>query len=69
MSVIYTEPRFKGKDSLGRGYESYHRDIYCECGRKIATQTKYLMWDDYIFDDREKADYKFCPYCGKELKG
>lgn len=68
MGVIYTEPCFKGKDARGHGYERYERDVYCVCGKKIGTQTKYDGWDNFSFDDREKADYKFCPYCGKELK-
>lgn len=68
MSVIYTEPRFRGKDSNGHGYERYEREVYCVCGKKIGTQTKYNGWDNFSFDDREKANYKFCPYCGKEFK-
>lgn len=68
MSVIYTEPCFKGKDRGGHGYERYERDVYCVRGKKIGTQTKYDGWDNFCFDNREKADYKFCPYCGKDLK-
>ena len=68
MSVIYTEPRYIGKTN-GHGYERYTRDVYCVCGKKIGTQTKYDGWDNFCFDSREKADYKFCPYCGKDLKG
>lgn len=69
MSVIYTEPYFKGKDAGGHGYERYIRDVYCVCGKKIGTQTKYDGWEHFSFDNREKEEYKFCPYCGKELKG
>ena len=69
MSIIYTEPHFKGKDKMGHGYERYEREVYCICGKKIGTQTKYDGWDNFNFDNREKADYKFCPYCGQELKG
>ena len=69
MSVIYTDPCFKGKDIGGHGYERYIRGVYCVCGKKIGTQTKYDGWDDFYFDDREKENYKFCPYCGKVLKG
>ena len=68
MSVIYTEPRFKGK-VMGHGYEYYEREVYCACGKKIGTQSKYDGWDNFCFNEREKKDYKFCPYCGKELKG
>ena len=68
MSVIYTEPRFQGKDARGRGYEKYIREVYCTCGKKIGTQTKYDSWDEFYFDDKEKAEYKFCPYCGLSIK-
>ena len=66
-NVIYTEPYFQGKDIGGHGYEHYIRHVYCICGKKIGTQTKYDGWDDFCFDNREKKDYKFCPYCGREL--
>lgn len=69
MGVIYTEYRFRGKDARGHGYERYEREVYCTCGKKIGTQTKINGYDNFYFDHREKADYKFCPYCGKELKG
>lgn len=68
MSVIYTEPRYIGKIN-GHGYERYEREVYCVCGKKIGTQTKYDGWEHFSFDSREKEEYKFCPYCGKELKG
>ena len=67
MSVIYTEPRYIGKTN-GHGYEHYEREVYCTCGKKIGTQTKYDGWKDFCFDNREKADYKFCPYCGTTIK-
>ena len=68
MSVIYTEPCFKGKDARGHGYERYERSVYCTCGKCIGTQTKYKGYQNFYFDDREKADYKFCPYCGTAIK-
>lgn len=68
MSVIYTEPRFQGKDARGCGYEKYIREVYCTCGKKIGTQTKYDSWGEFYFDDKEKAEYKFCPYCGIIIK-
>lgn len=43
------------------------KEKFIVCGKKIGTQTKYDGWDNFNFDNREKADYKFCPYCGKEL--
>ena len=67
MSIIYTEPFFKG-EIKEYGYKQYTRDVYCVCGKKIGTQTKYDK-GNFVFDDREKANYKFCPYCGKVLKG
>ena len=67
MKVIYTEPQFKGKTAGGHGYERYEREVYCACGKKIGNQTKYENWDDFAFDDKEKANYKFCPYCGNPL--
>ena len=68
MSVIYTEPCFKGKDARGCGYEKYVREVYCTCGKKIGTQSKYDGWNDFYFDNKEKAEYKFCPYCGLNIK-
>ena len=69
MGVIYTEPHFRGKDARGCGYERYIREVYCtSCGKKIASQTKYTDSQDFFFDDREKKDYKFCPYCGTPIK-
>ena len=68
MSVIHTEPRFEGKDSRGHGYEKYIREVYCTCGKKIGTQSKYVGWNDFYFDNKEKAEYKFCPYCGLSIK-
>ena len=67
MSVIHTEPRYIGKVN-GHGYERYEREVYCACGKKIGTQSKYDGWDDFHFDNKEKAEYKFCPYCGLSIK-
>jgi hypothetical protein len=66
MNVIYTDPRFRGLFN-GHGYEHYKREVDCTCGKKIGTQSKYEGWDSFCFDNREMADYKFCPYCGKDL--
>lgn len=68
MSVIYTEPHFHTTDRNGHGYEKYTREVYCICGKKIGTQTKYSDCKDFAFDDREKKNYKFCPYCGKSIE-
>lgn len=67
MSAIYTEPRFVGQRN-GHGYEYYTREVYCTCGKKIGTQSKYDDWDPFSFDEREKKNYVFCPYCGNSLK-
>ena len=69
MAVIYTEPQYHGKRPGGHGYEHYTREVYCTCGKKIGTQTKYDGWDNFSFDDQEQADYKFCPYCGADMRG
>ena len=68
MSVIYTEPCFKDKDARGHGYAKYIREVYCTCGKKIGTQSKYDGWKNFSFNEKEKIEYKFCPYCGKDLK-
>lgn len=65
MSVIYTEPRF---DKSDRRYDKYIREVYCVCGKKIGTQTKYVDCNNFTFDEREKQNYKFCPYCGKPIE-
>lgn len=67
MSVIYTEPRYVGTVN-GHGYECYEREVYCACGKKIGTQTKYDGCENFGFEQKEKKDYKFCPYCGKDLE-
>ena len=67
MSVICTEPRYINKVN-GHGYERYEREVYCTCGKKIGTQSKYDGWNDFYFDNKEKAEYKFCPYCGLSIK-
>ena len=67
MSVICTEPRFVGLIN-GHGYEHYEREVYCTCGKKIGTQSKYYNWTEFSFDSREKNEYRFCPYCGHKFK-
>lgn len=69
MAIIFTEPRYQGKRSGGHGYEHYVREVYCTCGKKIGTQTKYEGWNNFGFNDREKEKYKFCPYCGVRMDG
>ena len=65
--LIYTEPQYHGLRPGGHGYEHYTREVYCTCGKRIGKQTKYADWDDFSYDDREKAEYKFCPYCGNKI--
>lgn len=65
--LIYTEPQYHGKRPGDHGYVHYTREVYCTCGKKLGTQTKYDGQSSFSFDEREKADYKFCPYCGKEI--
>lgn len=69
MAVIYTEPQFHGKRPGGHGYEYYTREVYCICGKKIGTQVNYDGWDKFCYDNKEKSEYKFCPYCGTEING
>ncbi len=66
IAVIYTEPKYHNGRS---GYEFYTREVYCTCGKRLGTQTKYHGQDNFSFDydDRDKAEYKFCPFCGKEI--
>ena len=65
--LIYTESQYHGKRAGGHGYEHYTREVYCTCGKKIGTQIKLQGWDNFIFEDKEKAEYKFCPYCGTKI--
>ena len=67
--LIYTEARFisgRARD----GFDYYSRDALCNsCGKTIGSQTKYHIDDKkFYFNERDKATYKFCPYCGRLLK-
>ena len=64
VAVIYTEPIYHQSH---KGYDFYNRAVYCTCGKKLGTQTKYEGQNDFSFVEREKAEYKFCPFCGKEI--
>ena len=68
--LVYSSGHFNPKRN-GHGYEYYSRDAICgECGSVIGKQDCYDTKEPkkYFFYDREKNDYKFCPYCGKKLK-
>ena len=48
------------------------REVRCaSCLKVIGEQVKYEMFNKFTFeqaDEREKDDYKYCPYCGHEFK-
>jgi hypothetical protein len=51
MSVIYTEPRFQGKDARGRGYEKYIREVYC------SRYVFFLIWILYIVKKKLRTTF------------
>ena len=71
--LVYSSEHFHSKVN-GHCYEYYSRDAICgNCGIIIGRQTCYNYSKgnkdkrEYYFEDREKNNYKFCPYCGKPL--
>ena len=65
--LIYTEPRYVPSSRATNYYDYYERDVLCnKCGKTIGKQSKYT--DGFYFNEREKANYKFCPYCGESFK-
>ena len=65
--LIYTEPRYVAPSRATNHYEYYERDVLCnKCGKTIGRQRKYNK--DFHFNEREKSNYKFCPYCGEPFK-
>lgn len=65
--MIYSNP-FYIKNN-GNGYSLHERDAICEnCHKVIDRQQKYEGIDvDFKFSEREKKDFKHCPYCGIKL--
>lgn len=67
--LIYTRPKYVPQSRATNGYDYYERDVICnKCGETIGTQKLYSNSKDFWFENREKANYKFCPYCGKSFK-
>lgn len=64
--LIYTKPHHIPSSRATNWYDYDERDALCnKCGETIGTQSKYK--EDFYFDQREKANWKFCPYCGEPL--
>jgi DNA-directed RNA polymerase subunit RPC12/RpoP len=46
-------------------YARHVRDVLCgACGKIIGEQVKYEIEKQFHFENKEKDDYRFCPYCG-----
>jgi len=67
--LIYSNP-FYIEDN-GNGYDLDLRDAICRnCLKVLGRQENYRDIDEkFKFPEREKNEYKFCPYCGEELYG
>ena len=64
--MLYSREKFF-KDNLNH-YDGYERDAICSsCGTVIGEQTKYSDWNNFSFNEREKNDYVYCPYCGHKF--
>ena len=61
MRIVYVN------ENVDRIFLSIVNNLFFEMFPEIGTQTKYPMWDNFYFDEEEKAEYKFCPYCGNKL--
>lgn len=67
--LVYSSSYHVPKRPGGHGYEHDIRDAICgNCSKVIGRQTKYDNKEEFYFDDREKNEYTFCPYCGKVIK-
>ena len=65
--LVYSKPRYVPESRATNWYSYYTRSAICgQCGEEIDTQTSN-KGDKFYFDVREKAQYKFCPYCGEPL--
>lgn len=65
--LIYSKP-FYIQDN-GNGYDLDVRDSICSnCHQVIDRQEKYRnIYKEFRFSDTDKGNWKFCPYCGKDL--
>ena len=67
--LVYSSSSYVPKAPGGHGYEHYTRDAICgNCGKVIGNQIKFTDEEGFYFYTREKNEYIYCPYCGKELK-
>jgi uncharacterized protein with PIN domain len=53
----------------GNGFSLDERDAICSnCKKVLDRQQKYKNIDKkFKFSDKEKNEWKYCPYCGKKL--
>ena len=73
--VVYSKETFiKAHENISipyknHSYDRYVRDVICcSCGHSIGEQNKYPVWDkEFSFEDKDKANWEYCPYCGNEL--
>lgn len=60
-------------DRTGYGYKYYERDAICnKCGVVLGSQRAYNEYkepkeEEFVFEEREKNNYDYCPYCGEQL--
>ena len=64
--LIYTEPQYHGKRPGDHGYVHYTREVYCTCGKKLGTQTKYDGQNSFSFDELHGNIYMRNAVTGKE---
>lgn len=65
--LVYSKPQYHPESRATNWYSYYTRSAICtECGNEFGIQTSY-QGDDFYFNEREKAKYTHCPYCGQPL--
>ena len=65
--LVYSNSSYVPATRGTNWYDWYTRSAICgQCGKQIDTQSS-TKGEEFYFDSREKANYKFCPYCGKPL--
>jgi predicted RNA-binding Zn-ribbon protein involved in translation (DUF1610 family) len=64
--LVYSNPHYIADN--GNGYNLDERDAICtNCGKVIDRQQKYSGWKEFGFSEREKKEWKYCPFCGEKL--
>jgi hypothetical protein len=65
--LVYSNPHYI--EDNGNGYALDERDAICSnCGKVIDRQKKYRKVDkEFGFSEREKDEWKYCPFCGTEI--